>query len=156
MLNLVESGEDSTIREKELTYKNFVGKAYYFETFHCLLCSVPPAGFIWIIKSPKILCVGLLFVFINLSWWLQVGHHPIRRSGVPAQSSSHSLSYQCPNCHTYPFTHYFLFGSLPYVWGCTLFPYQSWLRISHFYHVFPLSRQVVPDQYHCLVNMPGT
>lgn len=67
ILNLVESGENITMRGKELTYKNFVGKGLLLGDIS-LPTLVPPAGFTWTIKSPKILCVGLLFVFMNLSW----------------------------------------------------------------------------------------
>lgn len=140
--------EDSTMREKKLTYKNLVGKGLIlwadFETFHCLLHSVPPAGFTWTIKSPKIPCVGLLLVFINLCWWLQVGHHPVRRSGVPAQPSSHSLSYQCPNRHTQPFTHYFLLAPFPMSEAAPYFPikadYVFLTFIMRFHSVVKLSR----------------
>lgn len=86
MLNLVDSTEDATMRENsvgnglllELTLRHFI--AYF--------CSAS-----WLHRDHKAskntLC-KIVCVFINLPWWLQVGHHSTRRSRVPAQTSSHA------------------------------------------------------------------
>lgn len=140
MLNLVDSTEDATMRENcvgnglllELTLRHFI--AYF--------CSAS-----WLHRDHKAskntLC-KIVRVFINLPWWLQVGHHSTSRSRVPAQTSSHA--HWITNAHIVTDirspTASFWQPSLGS--GCTLLPYQSWLLCfsllsAHFHSAARLS-----------------